>query len=206
MVKKFLIISTLAILSNTVYAQYTKTEAVVVQKNTVDSNSAKNIKFEDIKLSDLKYTLGTAETRIRKIPNGNTFTYIFQIVIEDKTFEPFPDIKYSDILKVLKEITTLKKEEKEDFLLAFNKLKDNFKSFDGMESKQFIYNYRGNKYKLRGGLMVGYETVEGKTSWLIRNDNSKSDNNTILFESAEPIEAIFTEAKKKMEELNRMKK
>lgn len=206
MVKKLLLISTLAILSNTVYAQYTKTDVVAVQKNAADSKSAKKIQFDDFKLSNLKHTLGTVETRIRKVTKENSSTYVFQIIKEGKSFMDLPDIKYIDILKILREITTLKEEEKEDYQLAFNKLKDNFKSFDGLESKSFLYNYRGNKYKLLGGLMVGYETVEGKTSWLIRNDYSKSDNNTILFESAEPIEAIFTEAKKKMEELNRMKK
>lgn len=184
MVRKFFIISTLTIMSIATYGQDIKKEAETV-KTKMDVFASKTgsiTKFIDSKLPNLKATYGSAETRIRKVTNGTTSAFFYQIEKEGKYSNSTASIEYSDLTEVLKALKALKTEVAND--ISANP------------------DYMENKFVTVDGFQVGYFISGGKASWYIKLEKYGSDN-TLFIDNGDTIETAFTEAKNKIDELKK---
>jgi len=139
-------------------------------------------KFIDYKLSNIGSTYSFAETRVRKVTNGNIIGYFYQIEKEGKYSSNIASIEYTDLLEVLKALKTLKSEVDSD--VTSNP------------------DYMENKFITVDGFQVGYFVSKGKPKWYIKLEKYGSDN-TIFVDSVNIIETAFIEAKNKIEELKK---
>lgn len=184
MTRKFLLISTLTIMSIATYGQDVKKEAETI-KTKMDVFASKTgsiTKFVDTKLPNLKASFGSAETRIRKITNGSSSAFFYQIVKEGKYSNSTASIEYSDLIEVLKALKALKSEVTND--ISANP------------------DYMENKFVTVDGFQVGYYVSGGKASWYIKLEKYGSDN-TLFIDNGNTIETAFTEAKNKIDELKK---
>lgn len=184
MMKKFLLISTLTIMSIVTYGQDVKKEAETI-KTKMDVFASKTgsiTKFVDSKLPNLKASFGSAETRIRKITNGTSSAFFYQIVKEGKYSNSTASIEYSDLIEVLKALKALKAEVTNDVSAS--------------------PDYMENKFVTVDGFQIGYYVSGGKASWYIKLEKYGSDN-TLFIDNGETIETAFTEAKNKIDELKK---
>ena len=184
MAKNLFLILSLTMLSIFSYAQDVKKEAEIV-KTKMDVFASKTgsiTKFIDTKLPNLKTSFGSVETRIRKITNGTTTGYFYQISKEGKYSNSVASIEYSDLIEVLKALKVLKNDVDND--IALNP------------------NYMENKFVTVDGFQVGYYVSGGKASWYIKLEKFESDN-TIFINNGETIETAFSEAKSKIDELKK---
>ena len=184
MIKKLTLALLLLATTATIYAQDVKKEAETV-KTKMDVFASKTgaiTKFIDTKLPALKTSFGGAETRIRKISNGASFAYFYQIIKEGKYSNSTASIEYSDLLEVLKALKALKTEVSND--VATNP------------------DYLENKFITVDGFQVGYYVSGGKASWYIKLEKYGSDN-TLFIDNGDTIESAFTDAKNKIDELKK---
>lgn len=184
MFKKTTFILGLSLITLTVLGQDTKKEAEN-QKTKMEVFSSKTgtiTKFIDTKLPTLKTTYDNAETRVRKITNGVTSAYFYQIIKPGKYSNSTASIEYSDLLEILKAMQTLKQEQQKDLALKADYLENKFVTVDGF--------------------YVGYYISEGKTSWYVRLEKYGSDN-TLYISNVDDIEKAFTDAKNKIDELKK---
>lgn len=177
---------TLALLISTatIYAQDVKKEAETV-KTKMDAFASKTgsiTKFIDTKLPILKTSYEGAETRIRKISNGSTSAFFYQIVKEGKYSNSTASIEYSDLLEVLKALKALKA--------------------DVINDANTNPDYLENKFITVDGFQVGYYLSSGITKWFIKLEKYGSEN-TLFIDSGDTIEIAFTEAKNKIDELKK---
>lgn len=182
--KKIFLISSIALSSFISSAQDLKKDAETI-KTKMDVFASKTgtiTKFIDTKLPDLKASFGLAETRIRKISNGSTTAYFYQIIKEGKYNNSVASIEYSDLIEVLKALNALKTEV--DIDIASNP------------------DYMENKFVSVDGFQVGYYVSGGKPSWYIKLEKFGSDNN-LFINNGEVIETAFSEAKNKIDELKK---
>jgi hypothetical protein len=166
------------------YGQDIKKEAETV-KTKMDVFASKTgsiTKFIDSKLPNLKATYGSAETRIRKVTNGTTSAFFYQIEKEGKYSNSTASIEYSDLTEVLKALKALKTEVAND--ISANP------------------DYMENKFVTVDGFQVGYFISGGKASWYIKLEKYGSDN-TLFIDNGDTIETAFTEAKNKIDELKK---
>lgn len=184
MTRKILLISTLTIMSVTAYGQDVKKEAETIKtKMEVFASKTGSItKFIDTKLPNLKASFGSAETRIRKITNGSSSAFFYQIVKEGKYSNSTASIEYSDLIEVLKALKALKAEVTND--ISTNP------------------DYMENKFVTVDGFQVGYYVSNGKAIWYIKLEKYGSDN-TLFIDNGDTVETAFTEAKNKIDELKK---
>lgn len=184
MVRKFFLISTLTIMSVATYGQDVKKEAenVKTKMDVFASKTGSITKFVDTKLPNLKATYGSAQTRIRKITNGTTSAFFYQIEKEGKYSRNTASIEYSDLTEILKALKVLKTDVAND--ISANP------------------DYMENKFVTVDGFQVGYFISGGKASWYIKLEKYGSDN-TLFIDNGDTIETAFTEAKNKIDELKK---
>jgi hypothetical protein len=184
MIKKMTFTLALLISTATIYAQDVKKEAETV-KTKMDAFASKTgsiTKFIDTKLPILKTSYEGAETRIRKISNGSTSAFFYQIVKEGKYSNSTASIEYSDLLEVLKALKALKA--------------------DVINDANTNPDYLENKFITVDGFQVGYYLSSGITKWFIKLEKYGSEN-TLFIDSGDTIEIAFTEAKNKIDELKK---
>ena len=184
MVRKFFLISTLTIMSVATYGQDVKKEAenLKTKMDVFASKTGSITKFVDTKLPNLKATYGSAQTRIRKITNGTTSAFFYQIEKEGKYSSNTASIEYSDLTEILKALKVLKTDVAND--VSANP------------------DYMENKFVTVDGFQVGYFISGGKASWYIKLEKYGSDN-TLFINDGEIIETAFTEAKNRIDELKK---
>ena len=184
MVRKFFLISTLTIMSVATYGQDVKKEAenLKTKMDVFASKTGSITKFVDTKLPNLKATYGSAQTRIRKITNGTTSAFFYQIEKEGKYSSNTASIEYSDLTEILKALKVLKTDVAND--LSANP------------------DYMENKFVTVDGFQVGYFISGGKASWYIKLEKYGSDN-TLFIDNGDTIETAFTDAKNKIDELKK---
>ncbi len=182
MLKKSTIILTLLLGSMTLFAQDIKKEAekVPTKMDLFSSKTGSITKFIDTKLLNLKTAYGGAETRIRKINNGVTSAYFYQIEKEGKYSNSTASIEYNDLLEILKALKALKPEVEKD--IAANP------------------DYLENKFVTVDGFQVGYYVSGGKATWYIKLEKYGSEN-TLFIDNGDTIETAFVQAKSKIDEL-----
>jgi hypothetical protein len=174
----------LVFFSTVLFAQEVKKEAEAV-KTKMDLFSSKTgtiTKFVDTKLPNLKTSYGGAENRIRKISNGVTSAYFYQIKKDGKYSNSTASIEYTDLLEVLKALNVLKVEVEKD--IATNP------------------DYLENKFVTVDGFQVGYYVSSSKATWYLKLEKYGSEN-TLFIDSSATIENAFTEAKNKIDELKK---
>lgn len=140
------------------------------------------VKFVDNKLPRLEITYGSAETRIRRVINGEQTFYFYQI---DKTglySRSIASIEYSDLLEIIKALDSLVAEVDKD--VASNP------------------DYLENKFITVDGFQIGYFVSKGKSTWYIKLEQHGTEN-TLLLESAASIGIALDGAKSKIEELKK---
>ena len=182
--KNLSLITTILIATLNIYSQDVKKDGEVV-KTKMDVFSSKTgsiTKFVDTKLPELKTSYGSAETRIRKISNGVSSAYFYQIIKEGKYGNTIASIEYLDLIEVLKALKVLKGEVNSD--ITANP------------------DYMENKFVTVDGFQVGYYVSSGKVSWYIKLEKYGSDN-TLYLNNGEAIEPAFNEAKSKIDELKK---
>lgn len=175
-------ILTILLGSVSLFAQDVKKDAETI-KTKIDVFNSKTgtiTKFTDNKLPNLKTSFGGVETRIRKISNGTTSAFFYQIIKEGKFGNSTASIEYSDLLEVLKAIKALKTEIDQDIVLKPDYLENKFVTVDGFQ--------------------VGYYVSSEKSSWYIKLERYGSDS-TLFIENGDVIETSFTEAKNKIDQL-----
>ncbi|MDI9875001.1 hypothetical protein [Flectobacillus rivi] len=175
-----LIVSTFLCYSG--FCQEIKKEAETI-KTKMDSFSSKTgtiTKYIDTKLPALKTSFGGEETRIRKISNGITTAFFYQIEKEGKYSSSTASIEYSDLIEVLKALKVLKAEVNKDIALNPDYLENKFITVDGFK--------------------VGYFVNKGSATWYIKLEKYGSDN-TLFVDNGEIIETAFLNAKNKIDEL-----
>lgn len=184
MIKKLFSASAIVLLSMNSYGQDVKkeSEAIKTKMDIFASKTGSITKFVDTKLPNLKASFGSPETRIRKISNGSSNAYFYQIEKEGKYSNTTASIEYNDLIEVLKAIKALKNDVNND--VASNP------------------DYMENKFITSDGFQVGYYVSKGKVSWYIKLDKYGSDN-TLFIDNGDTIESAFTEAKNKIEELKK---
>lgn len=153
----------------------TKTEAFISKTGTI-------IKFIDFKLTPLKTSYATCETRVRKITSGAESLYCLQIVKEGKYGDSKASITLLDLVELIK---------------AFNKLKSSVEA--DLTSTQ---DYLENKFVTDDGFSLGYYADKGKATWFIKLEKYGSDN-TVYLNGSESIEELLNSAKSKIEELKK---
>lgn len=179
---KLLTIAIVVFLSTNVGAQEIKkeNETIKTKMDVFSSKTGSITKFIDTKLPNLKASFGTSETRIRKITNGSSNAYFYQIEKAGKYSNTTASIEYNDLIEVLKAVKILKTE-------VINDITAN-------------PDYMENKFITVDGFQVGYYVSKGKASWYIKLEKYGSDN-TLFIENGDIIEFAFTEAKNKIDEL-----
>jgi hypothetical protein len=184
MVRKFFLISILTIMSVATYGQDVKKEAenAKTKMEVFASKTGSITKFVDTKLPNLKATYSSAQTRIRKITNGTTSAFFYQIEKEGKYSSNTASIEYSDLTEILKALKVLKTDVAND--VSANP------------------DYMENKFVTVDGFQVGYFISGGKASWYIKLEKYGSDN-TLFIDNGDTIETAFTEAKNKIDELKK---
>ncbi|NNT71674.1 hypothetical protein HKT18_05530 [Flavobacterium sp. IMCC34852] len=183
--KKIITILLIALLTSiSSYAQDVKKE-IEKEKTKMDVFASKTgtiIKFTDYNLNRIKTSYASSEARIRKISSGTSSTYFFQIVKSGQYSNSTASIEYSDLLEVIKALSSLKNEVEKDITANPDYLENKFTTVDGFK--------------------VGYLISKGKVTWYIQLEKYGSDN-TLFIDKVETIEASFEEAKNKMEELKK---
>ncbi len=185
MFKKASVILLTVLLSVTALSQDLKKEAQK-SETKMESFASKTgviVKFIDHKLPDFKLSYGSvAETRIRKIINGQESRFFYQIENQGKYSNSIASIDYSDLVEVIKAIKSLKAEVDKDVSLNPDYLENKFTTIDGFQ--------------------VGYYVSKGKATWYLKLEKYGSDN-TVFVKDGESIEPAFIEAKNRIDELKK---
>lgn len=184
MLKKLFCVSAIILMTALSYGQDVKKESETIKtKMDVFASKIGSItKFVDYKLPHLSVSYGSAETRIRKITNGASSAYFYQITKEGKYSNSVASIEYTDLIELLKAVKVLKEEVIND--IAANP------------------DYMENKFVTVDGFQVGYYVSKGKASWYIKLEKYGSDN-TLFINDGDTIETAFTDAKSKIDELKK---
>lgn len=146
------------------------------------------IKTVDYKMASLltMNITSKAETKIRVFKSEIRDVYFYLINIVGKNGSVTAAIEYSDLLKVIDALKTLKAEEKAD-----------------VSSKP---DYLENKYVTSDGFKVGYIIKngwyeKGTSTWYISQGNHCELGEGMILRSVEDFEQAIEEAKQKIDEL-----
>ncbi len=185
MIKLTTIAMTLLFATTTLLAQ-DMTKAAEVSRTKMDVLSSKTgtiTKFIDTRMPALKTSFTRAETRIRKVTNGSSTDYFYQIKKRTKKDSSIiASVEYSDVLEVIKAVKTLQIDAEKD-----------------IASKPYFIE---NKFITVDGFHVGYYIKEGKTWWYLKLKENDITN-TLYMSSGGKIEEAFVVAKNKIEELKK---
>jgi len=184
MLKRLFSVSAIILITTLSYGQEVKKESETVKTKMefFASRTGSMTKFVDNKLPNLSASYGSAETRVRKIINGASRAYFYQITKECKNSNSVASIEYFDLIELLKAVKVLKGEVTSD--IAANS------------------DYMENKFITVDGFQVGYYVSKGKASWYIKLEKYGSDN-TLFINDGDTIETAFTDAKSKIDELKK---
>jgi len=184
MITKSRILITLLLSSASVFAQDVKKEVESVKtKMDIFSSKAGTItKFVDTKLPTLKTLYGGMDTKIRKIVNGTSSGYFYQITKEGKYSNSTASIEYNDLIELIKALKALQPEVEKDIVANPDYLENKFITVDGFQ--------------------VGYYVSGGKASWYVKLEKFGSDN-TLFIDNGNIIETAFVDAKNKIDELKK---
>lgn len=184
MITKTTSILSLLLISTSIFAQDVKkeTETVKTKMDMFSSKTGTITKYIDYSLPNLKTSYGGAETKVRRIINGVTSTYFYQISKAGKYSNSTASIEFSDLIEVLKALKALQPEIEKDIALNPNYLENKFVTVDGFQ--------------------VGYYVSGGKATWYMKLEKYGSEN-TLFIDNGLTIETAFTEAKSKIEELKK---
>lgn len=184
MIKKYLILFTLLLSGTTLIAQEVKKdgESVKTKMDIFSSKAGTITKFTDTKLPNLKTSYGGVETKIRKIINGASSAYFYQITKEGKYSNSTASIEFNDLIEVLKALRALQPEVEKDILANPDYLENKFITVDGFQ--------------------VGYYVSGGKANWFIKLEKFGSDN-TLFIDNGNTVEKAFVDAKNRIDELKK---
>ncbi len=138
------------------------------------------LKFEDYNLPNIKLYYGIAESKIRKISNGNEERLFLQILKKGKYDTTTASIAYEDLLEIQKALTILKNQSEKDLIT--------------------ISDYLENKFITEDGFQVGYYVKKGKIVWYVKLEKYGSDN-TAFVKDYEILLKAFEAGKEKIEAL-----
>lgn len=182
--KKILLSISILLISICGFTQETKKEQDQI-KTKIDLFSSKTgiiTKFIDFTLPKLNDKYSEAKTRVRKITNGITTGYFYQIIKDGKYDDITASIEYTDLLEVIKALKNLKLESEKDLLSDVDYLENKFTTVDGF--------------------YIGYYISSKKIVWFLRLEKYGSEN-TLYFDNSTLIESSFNEAKEKIELLKK---
>lgn len=172
------------LLASTSYGQEAKKEEsqIVTKMEKFTSRTGVILKFIDYKLPLLKGALGSgaSETRVRKVMDGSSSAYFYQISKKGDYSTKTASIEYSDLIEVIKALKTLREEYPKDVALK--------------------PEYLENKFITDDGFQVGYYISADKSKWYVVLEKYGSGN-TIFINDAQEIENSFSEAKSKIDSL-----
>lgn len=139
------------------------------------------IKFIDYNLPNLKlYLGGSADTRIRKLTSAGESRFFYQIEKTGQYNNSTASIEYSDLLEIIKALSTLKTSVDNDLALH--------------------PDYLENKFVTSDGFQIGYYISNEKTKWYLKLEKYGSDN-TVFINDVETLINAFQGAKDKVEEI-----
>lgn len=160
-----------------------ETSEVKTKMETFSSKAGTIIKYIDFNLAAIKGAyLAVAETRIRRISNGTSAIYFYQIEKSGKYNSTVASIEYSDLLEVIKALKTLRNE------------------VDADVSKK--PDYLENKFETVDGFQIGYYVTKGKAAWYLRLDKHGSES-TMFIDDVNSVDAALNVASAKIEELKK---
>ncbi|AYZ35479.1 hypothetical protein EGY07_07820 [Chryseobacterium indologenes] len=185
MLKKIIFATSLIAIS-AVYGQETRkeTQNIKTKMDVFASKTGSLTKLIDTKLHPLRASFDSAETRIRKISNGNISGYFYQISKTGKYNTTTASIEYTDLVEVLKALKVLQAEVNSDISLNPDYLENKFVTVDGFQ--------------------IGYYVDKGNVHWYISLEKYGSDN-SLFIDKYETIETAFSEAKTKIDSLKAIK-
>lgn len=110
MLKRLFSVSAIILITTRSYGQEVKkeSETLKTKMDVFASRTGSITKFVDNKLPNLSASYGSAETRVRKITNGASTAYFYQITKEGKYSNSVASIEYSDLIELLKAVKVLK--------------------------------------------------------------------------------------------------
>lgn len=189
--KKNILTLCITLLTIITFAQNTRTE---IKKETnkdtkfykFSSKSGSIIKFIDYKLPKLKFKSSSyANTRIRKLINGEIILYFYQIIYRSKYGTNTTSIAYEDLKEVIKAIKVLKLEINND--------------------ENSDADYIENKFITDDDFRIGYHTrtrngIKGTIKWYIVLERYGTDD-IMFINNISEIENLFNEAVLKIESI-----
>jgi len=184
MIKKIILAFLMTAWAFTCLAQDTK-KAEKTPETKLEAFASKTVvivKFIDYKLPAIKLFLSDAETRIRMLSSGNDAGYFYQIEKSGQYSSNTASIEYSDLLEVIKALSTLKSEAEKDVISN--------------------PDYLENKFVTSDGFQLGYYVNGNKIKWYLKLEKFGSDN-TLFISDVATIETAFQNAKSKIEELRK---
>lgn len=140
------------------------------------------IRYIDYKLNDLKGTYGIAETRVRHFTSSTNPAFFLQISQAGKYSTSTASIDYNDLLEVIKAFYVLKEDVTKD--LSLNP------------------DYLENKFVGNDDFQLGYFVNKDDGSWYLKLERFGTEN-TFFFKNGNDIEALFLQAKQKIEDLKK---
>ena len=185
MKKKLILLVNVTIVTLSLSAQQVKNQdkTIETKMDAFASKTGTIIKFIDYNLPGLKsFLTGSVDTRIRKFSGAGESKYFYQTEKTGQYSNTTASIEYSDLLEVIKALTTLKTQVDNDVALNPDYLENKFVTSDGFE--------------------IGYYVSNGKTKWYLKLERYGSDN-TIFINDVETLTTAFQGAKDKIEELKK---
>ncbi|GAA3521015.1 hypothetical protein GCM10022393_39180 [Aquimarina addita] len=134
------------------------------------------IRFEDLKLPNIKSAYEFAESRIRKIEISDEKGLFLQISISGKYDTKTSSISYEDLIEIQNAMGVLQK-------LAQNDLSTEL-------------DYIENKYTTKDEFIIGYYVSKNKLNWYMKIEGS-----SLFSKNSEVFQQAFNLAKDKMESL-----
>jgi hypothetical protein len=182
--KKFLLAVILSFSITSAICQDVKkeTETLQTKMDRFTSKTGAFSKLVDTKLPDLISNYSSAQTRIRKVVSGAQSIYFYQIEESGEYSNSTASIEYSDLLEVIKALNVLKVEGDKDATVNPDYLENKFTTVDGFQ--------------------IGYYVSKSKIQWYIKLEKYGSKN-TIFVKDFASVETAFSDAKVKIQELQK---
>lgn len=178
---KKLILLYCILFSSIVFSQDDKTKEKQSKMLDFVSQTGVILKFEDYELPKVKLSYGIAESKIRKIINGDRQEYFLQISKKGEYDTKVVSIAYEDLLEIIKALSTLEEASQID---ATNTDSD----------------YLENKFITDDGFEVGYYVSGQKINWFMRLEKY-GRGATIFLKDYDTVKSAFTEGENKIESL-----
>ena len=153
--------------------QATKLDQLLASSNT--------IKFYNYDLGVIKQTYGAKlKCEVRKLHTASDITFFLQITKPGEYSNAVANIAEDDLNNLIEGMSILKLELPKDM--------------------KTDADYMENKYMTEDGLFLGYYISKGKSTWYMKLEKYGS-NKTAFIKNINDLEAIFNQAKGKIEQL-----